>query len=183
VEFSGSIKFYDLRASYAQPRIIGATYNGTCYTGKTLPLPNTNDPKPQSISVNIHAPATRWFWGSANPVNKSTSPSTVSSPLIFTHPNGRDGIFEHYCLTTPDGTANDVSGDNGALDDPTLPPLGIYGPWTICLSPWSAERDANAQIDFSTVTQIQLGFAGTARVIPENAALTLTRGHSTAHAA
>jgi hypothetical protein len=183
VEFSGSIKFYDLRAYYAQPRIIGATYNGTKYTGKTLPLPNRDDPKPQSISVNIHAPATRWFWGSANPVNKNTSPSTVISPLIFTHPNGRDGIFEHYYLTTPDDTANDVSGDNGGLDDPTLPPLGIYGPWTICLSPWSADSDPNAQIDFSTVTQIQLGFAGTARVIPENAALTLTREHSTAHAA
>jgi hypothetical protein len=182
VEFSQSKKFYDLRASYAQPRILGATYDFKtgCYTGTTLPNQGGGS-KPQSISVNIHAPATRWFWGSDNPVNNSANPPTVISPLIFTHPNGRDGIFEHYYPTTQDGTAYDVSGDDGGLDDPTLPPLGIYGPWQIRLSIWVNDTDPNAQIDFSTVTEIQLGFAGTERVIPQSAAL--SRGHSAARAA
>ena len=175
VEFSESDNYYDLRAHYVQPRIIGATYTGTSYPGAALPLPNTNDPKPQSISVHIHAPATRWFWRS----DDSSSQSTAH--LIFTHPNGRDAVFEHYYLTTPDGTACDVSGDAGALDDATLSALGIYGPWTIRLSSWTTDRNANAQIDFANVTEIQLGFAGTARAIPEAAAL--RRGHSAAHAA
>src|SRR5262249_47422407 len=53
VEYSESGNYYDLRANYAQPRVIGATYKGTTYTGTALPLPNTNDPEPQSISVHI----------------------------------------------------------------------------------------------------------------------------------
>ena len=159
VEFSQSGEFYDLRANYVQPRIIGAKYTGNTYTGTTMPLPNTNDPKPQSISISIHAPATRWFWSSSDSSNETTN------HLIFTHPNGRDAIFEHYYLTTPDGTAYDVSGNAGELSDPTLAPIGIYGPWSIRLSSWTTNSDPNAQIDFSTVTEIHLGFAGTARVI------------------
>jgi len=159
VEFSQSGNFYDLRAYYVQPRIIGATYKGAYYTGITLPLPNTNDPKPQSISVSIQAPATRWFWSSGDSQNEGTN------HLIFTHPNFRTTIFEHYYPTTQNGTAYDVSGDAGELTDATLSPLGIYGPWTIRLSSWATQSDPNAQIDFSTVTEIHLGFAGTARNI------------------
>jgi hypothetical protein len=177
MEFNGSDHFYDLRAHYVQPRIIGASYKGTTYTGKALPLPNTNDPKPQSISVNIHASATRWFWGSDDSSNQATD------HLIFTHPNGRNAVFEHYYLTTPDGTAYDVSGDPGALDDATHSALGIYGPWTIRLSSWTANSESNAQIDFSTVTEIQVGFAGTARAISEAADAAYRQGHLAAHAA
>lgn len=175
VEFSGSGNFYDLRAYYVQPRIVGATYNGTTFTGTALPLPNTNDSKPQSISVEIRAPSTRWFWISA--ASQSQSPAH----LVFTHPSDRVARFEHYYVTTPNGTAYDVSGADGELSDATLSPLGIYGPWTIRLSSWTADSDANAQIDFSTVTEIQLGFAGTARNISSVGAV--TRGHSAARAA
>jgi hypothetical protein len=163
VEFSRSNHFYDLRANFVQPRILGATYWGSYYTGTALPLPNTDDPEPQSISVNIHAPATRWFWGAEDSFNQTTD------HLIFTHPNRRDALFEHYYLTTRDGTAYDVSDDAGGLADATLSPLGIYGPWTIRLSSWNTASDPNAQIDFSKVTEIQLGFAGMARVIPNAA--------------
>jgi hypothetical protein len=159
VEFSLSGANYDLRASYAQPRIIGATYKGTYYTGTTLPLPNTNDPEPQSISVDIYAPAERWFW------DWQDSKSSSTDHLIFTHPNGRSAAFVHYYLTTPDGTAYDVSGDPGALIDASLSSLGMYGPWRISLSYWTTDSNPNAQIDFSTVSEIQLGFAGTARQI------------------
>jgi hypothetical protein len=159
VEFSLSGAKYDLRASYAQPRIIGATYKGTYYTGTTLPLPNTNDPEPQSISVDIYAPAERWFW------DWQDSKSSSTDHLIFTHPNGRSAAFVHYYLTTPDGTAYDVSGDPGALIDASLSSLGMYGPWRISLSYWTTDSNPNAQIDFSTVSEIQLGFAGTARQI------------------
>jgi hypothetical protein len=175
VEFSESGTYYDLRAYYVQPRIIGATYTGTYYTGTALPLPGTNDPTPQSIQVNIHAPATRWFW------RADYSQNQKPDHLIFTHPNGRDAVFEHYYVTTPGGTACDVLGNGGVLADPTHSALGIYGPWTIRLSSWTTDSDPNAQIDFSTVTEIQLGFAGTARVIPQTAAL--RRRHSGAHAA
>jgi hypothetical protein len=169
VEFSGSGNFYDLRAYYVQPRIIGATYTGTLYSG-------TNGSKPQSIRVNIKAPSTRWFWTSAASQDQSTS------HLIFTHPNGRVATFEHYYDTTPNGTAYDLSGGaDGELSDVTHSPIGIYGPWTIRLSNWTQDSDPNAQIDFSTVTEIQLGFAGTARNISGPAAV--TRERSAAHAA
>jgi hypothetical protein len=95
--------------------------------------------------------------------------------LVFTHPSDRVARFEHYYVTTPNGTAYDVSGADGELSDATLSPLGIYGPWTIRLSSWTADSDANAQIDFSTVTEIQLGFAGTARNI--SAGDVVGRGH------
>jgi hypothetical protein len=178
VEFSGSGNFYDLRAYYAQPRIIGATYDfKTGYnTGTTLPLPNTNDPKPQSIRVNIKAPSTRWFWTSGASQKQSTD------HLIFTHPNGRVATFEHYYVTTPNGTAYDVSGGaDGGLSDATHSPIGIYGPWTIRLSSWTQDSDPNAQIDFSTVTEIQLGFAGMVRNISGTVAV--SRERSAAHAA
>jgi hypothetical protein len=175
VEFSGSGNFYDLRAYHVQPRIIGATYKGTTYTGTALPLPNTNDPRPQSISVEIRAPRTRWFWTST--ASQSQSPAH----LVFTHPSDRVARFEHYYVTTPNGTAYDVSGADGALSDATLSPLGIYGPWTIRLSSWTADSDPNAQIDFSAVTEIQLGFAGTARNI--SAADVVRQGYLAAHAA
>jgi hypothetical protein len=177
VEFSESGTYYDLRAYYVQPRIIGATYTGTHYTGTALPLPGTNDPKPQSIQVNIHAPATRWFWRSDDSYNQATN------HLIFTHPNGRDAVFQHYCVTTPDGTACDVSGNPGELADPTHSALGIYGPWTIRLSSWTEDSNPNAQVDFTKVSEIQLGFAGTARVISEAADAASRGGYSAAHAA
>ncbi len=177
VEYSESGNYYDLRANYAQPRIIGATYKGTTYTGTALPLPNTNAPEPQSISVHIHAPATRWFWRSDDSYNQATN------HLIFTHPNGRDAVFEHYYLTTPNGTAYDVSGNAGELADPSHSALGVYGPWTIRLSSWTTDNDPNAQMDFSTVTEIQLGFAGTARVISGAADAAISRGQPAAHAA
>jgi hypothetical protein len=102
--------------------------------------------------------------------------------LIFTHPNGRVATFEHYYDTTPNGTAYDLSGGaDGELSDVTHSPIGIYGPWTIRLSNWTQDSDPNAQIDFSTVTEIQLGFAGTARNISGPAAV--TRERSAAHAA
>jgi hypothetical protein len=175
VEFSLSGTYYDLRANYVQPRIIGATYKGTYYTGTTLPLPNTNDPEPQSISVDIFARRERWFWG------WQESQSASTDYLIFTHPNDRSAAFVHYYPTTPDGTAYDVFGDPGALSDATLSSLGIYGPWRISLSYWIIDSNPNAQIDFSTVSEIQLGFAGTARVIPGGDVV--RREHSIAHGA
>ena len=57
VEFGGSGKFYDLRANYVQPRIIGATYKGTTNTGTTLPLPNTDDKNPSRYrSISMRRP-------------------------------------------------------------------------------------------------------------------------------
>ena len=90
-------------------------------------------------------------------------------------------MFEHYYLTTPIGTAYDVAGDAGSLADKSSSALGIYGPWTIRLSSWTTDSDPKAQVDFSAVTEIQLGFAGTARVISDAAAL--GRKHSAVHAA
>jgi hypothetical protein len=175
VEFSLSGGYYDLRSNYVQPRIIGATYKGTYYTGTTLPLPNTNDPEPQSISVDIYAPAERWFWGWHD------SQSSSTDHLIFTHPKGRSAAFVHYYLTRPGGTAYDVSGDPGALSDATLSSLGIYGPWQIRLSYWTTDSNPNAQIDFSTISEIHLGFAGTAREISSGDVV--RREHSIGHAA
>lgn len=169
VEFSKSGNFYDLRAYAVQPRIIGATYNGTVYGG-------TNTQRPQSIMVNIEAFSTRWFWTSAASENQSTD------HLVFTHPNSRVATFEHYYDTTSGGTAYDVPGGvDGKLSDANLSLLGIYGPWTIRLSNWTLDSDPNAQIDFSTVTEIQLGFAGTARNISGPGAV--RRERSAAHAA
>jgi hypothetical protein len=74
-----------------------------------------------------------------------------------------------------------VSGDAGALDDATHSALGIYGPWTIRLSSWTTDSQPNAQIDFATVTEIQLGFAGTARVISEAANAAYRRGYAAGH--
>ena len=76
-------------------------------------------------------------------------------------------MFEHYYLTKTDDTAYDVSGQTGGWTDATLSPLGIYGLWTISLSSWINDSSPNAQIDFSTVTEIQLGFAGWFRNIPQ----------------
>ena len=115
-------------------------------------------------------------------VPSDDSQNQSTDHLIFTHPNGRDTVFEHYYLTTPNGGYYDVSGGAaGNLDDATLSALGIYGPWTIRLSSWTGDSDPNAQIDFSTVTEIELGFAGTARTI--SAARAVASGHSAARAA
>jgi hypothetical protein len=160
VEYSQSGNFYDLRAYYVQPRITGATYKGTLYSGTT----------PQSILVGIHAPATRWFWSS------DESQSASANHLIFTHPNFRTATFKHYCLTP-----YDVSGSAGELSDASLSPLGIYGPWTIRLLSWALDTDPNAQIDFASVTEIQLGFAGMARNI--SVADEVRRGNFAGHAA
>jgi hypothetical protein len=163
VEYSQSGNYYDLRADYVQPRIIGAKYTGTTYTGTTLPL-SKNAPA-QSIAVNIHASATRWFWGA------TASRQRLTDHLIFTHPNSRDATFVHYYPTKPHtlSTAYDVSGDAGELDDGSSTPLGIYGLWTISLASWTKDSDPNAQIDFSTVTEIELGFCGTYKVIGSSA--------------
>jgi hypothetical protein len=137
-EVADSARYYDIRVSKVQPRVFGAS----CHSGL--------------VELDIRASV------------ETGIEDAMGTMLRFSHHHPRNTSFTHHVNTSPEGTLNDDLGEgmDGPLSDEYLDAVGVYGTWTLRVSPAVTKDDPNFGLALDNISGVRIYFHAFAKERP-----------------